>query len=34
MEFLGDRFVRADGSSEARDALRGKVIGLYFSAHW
>ena len=35
-EALGDEFMSGDGESVELDALRGegKVIGLYFSAHW
>ena len=35
-EAMGDEFMSGDGESVELDALRGegKVIGLYFSAHW
>ena len=35
-EAMGDEFISGDGESVELDALRGegKVIGLYFSAHW
>ena len=35
-EAMGDEFMSSDGESVELDALRGegKVIGLYFSAHW
>jgi len=32
-ELLGDTFVSKDGEV-GRDALNGKTIGIYFSAHW
>jgi len=33
-EVLGDSFVRQDGSTVGADAIKGKTLGLYFSAHW
>jgi nucleoredoxin len=33
-EALGDAFVRQDGSTVGKDAIEGKSLGLYFSAHW
>jgi len=33
-EALGESFVRQDGSKVGVDALKGKTLGLYFSAHW
>jgi len=33
-EALGDSFVRQDGSKVGLDAIKGKTLGLYFSAHW
>lgn len=31
---LGDSFLRQDGSMVGPDAIKGKTLGLYFSAHW
>lgn len=31
---LGQSFVKPDGTSVGCDALNGKYLGLYFSAHW
>lgn len=33
-EALGDVFVRQDASTVGKDAIAGKTLGLYFSAHW
>jgi len=33
-EALGDSFVKQDGSTVGVDAVKGKTLGLYFSAHW
>eukprot|EP00299_Pterocystis_sp_00344_P015039 c7491_g1_i1.p1 GENE.c7491_g1_i1~~c7491_g1_i1.p1 ORF type:complete len:416 (+),score=94.95 c7491_g1_i1:90-1337(+) len=33
-ECLGDRFLGKDGVEVSASELRGKVLGLYFSAHW
>merc|ERR1712216_233195 len=34
-ELVGDSFLKnAKGETISRDALNGKVVGLYFSAHW
>jgi len=33
-EALGDAFMRQDGSTVGKDAIEGKTLGLYFSAHW
>merc|ERR1711920_810196 len=33
-EALGESLIRKDGSTVATDSLRGKTLGLYFSAHW
>jgi len=33
-EALGDSFVRQDGSTVGLNAVQGKTLGLYFSAHW
>jgi nucleoredoxin len=33
-EALGDAFVKQDGSKVGKDAIAGKTLGLYFSAHW
>lgn len=33
-EAIGNAFVAKDGSVVNLDALRGKTLGLYFSAHW
>jgi len=33
-EVLGDSFLKQDGSTVGREALEGKTLGLYFSAHW
>jgi nucleoredoxin len=33
-EALGDSFVKQDGSTVGLDAVKGKTLGLYFSAHW
>jgi len=34
MEALGETFLRQDGSTVGKDAIAGKSVGLYFSAHW
>lgn len=31
---LGETFVRQDGSVVGKDAIAGKTLGIYFSAHW
>jgi nucleoredoxin len=31
---LGNEFITKDGSKITADALKGKTVGLYFSAHW
>merc|ERR1719389_1362473 len=33
-EALGDSFLNQDGSTAGKDAIEGKSLGLYFSAHW
>lgn len=33
-ESLGNTFLKSDGSSVGPEALKGKVLGLYFSADW
>lgn len=33
-ELIGDSFVNSKGESLGLDAIEGKTIGLYFSAHW
>merc|ERR1719460_1774699 len=33
-EALGSEFQKQNGSSVGKDAIKGKTIGLYFSAHW
>jgi len=33
-EAIGDTFMRQDGSLVGKDAIAGKTLGLYFSAHW
>eukprot|EP00408_Alexandrium_pacificum_P034252 CAMPEP_0171270312 /NCGR_PEP_ID=MMETSP0790-20130122/60643_1 /TAXON_ID=2925 /ORGANISM="Alexandrium catenella, Strain OF101" /LENGTH=428 /DNA_ID=CAMNT_0011739143 /DNA_START=78 /DNA_END=1364 /DNA_ORIENTATION=- len=33
-ELLGDAFVKQDGSTVGKEAIVGKTLGLYFSAHW
>jgi len=33
-EVLGNEFVTKDGSMVTADVLKGKTVGLYFSAHW
>jgi len=33
-EALGNEFVKADGSKVTKDSLKGKYLGVYFSAHW
>lgn len=33
-EAIGDSFVQQDGSTVGIDAIKGKTLGLYFSAHW
>eukprot|EP00930_Biecheleria_cincta_P015737 TRINITY_DN1301_c0_g1_i1.p1 TRINITY_DN1301_c0_g1~~TRINITY_DN1301_c0_g1_i1.p1 ORF type:complete len:432 (-),score=106.42 TRINITY_DN1301_c0_g1_i1:230-1525(-) len=33
-ETLGDTFLRQDGSKVGLEAIAGKTLGLYFSAHW
>eukprot|EP00483_Globobulimina_turgida_P000795 UN00796 len=35
LAFLGDKFVKQDGSSAGADCLKGMdMIAIYFSAHW
>jgi len=31
---LGDSFLKQDGSTVDKEAIKGKTLGLYFSAHW
>lgn len=31
---LGETFLRQDGSAVGKDAIEGKTLGIYFSAHW
>lgn len=33
-ELIGNEFVKADGTKVTFDDLKGKTLGLYFSAHW
>jgi len=33
-EALGNEFVKSDGSKVTKDSLKGKFLGIYFSAHW
>merc|ERR1712066_1089609 len=33
-EALGDTFLKQDGSKVGLEAIEGKTLGLYFSAHW
>merc|ERR1719213_1591666 len=33
-EALGDSFLRQNGSTAGKEAIEGKTLGLYFSAHW
>eukprot|EP00401_Gymnodinium_catenatum_P042562 CAMPEP_0117563060 /NCGR_PEP_ID=MMETSP0784-20121206/55295_1 /TAXON_ID=39447 /ORGANISM="" /LENGTH=425 /DNA_ID=CAMNT_0005360685 /DNA_START=131 /DNA_END=1408 /DNA_ORIENTATION=+ len=33
-EALGETFLKQDGSMVGREAIDGKTLGLYFSAHW
>jgi len=33
-EALGETFLKQDGSKVGKDAIEGKSLGLYFSAHW
>lgn len=33
-DVVGETFVRQDGSKVGKDAIAGKTLGLYFSAHW
>eukprot|EP00501_MAST-03F_sp_TOSAG23-6_P002566 GSMAST32.ASY1.ANO1.2707.1 assembled CDS len=33
-KLLGSEFVGQDGKKLGIDAIKGKVIGIYFSAHW
>jgi len=33
-EALGTEFVKSDGSKVTKDSLKGKFLGIYFSAHW
>ena len=33
-EMIGDKFHRSDGTEVSYSELDGKVLGLYFSAHW
>ena len=33
-ELLGDSFIKSDGTKVGKDVLKGKYIGLYFSASW
>lgn len=31
---LGTKFIGGDGTAVGKEALAGKIVGLYFSAHW
>jgi len=33
-EALGDTFLKQDGTTVGKEAIAGKTLGLYFSAHW
>jgi len=33
-QLLGDKLLSSAGECSTSDALRGKVVGIYFSAHW
>jgi nucleoredoxin len=33
-EALGETFLKQDGSTVGKEAIAGKTLGLYFSAHW
>lgn len=33
-EALGESFLKQDGSTVGKEAIEGKTLGLYFSAHW
>jgi len=33
-ELLGDTFLKKDGTTVGKEAIEGKTLGLYFSAHW
>jgi nucleoredoxin len=33
-EALGNEFVKADGTKISKNDLKGKYLGIYFSAHW
>lgn len=34
VDFFPDKLVDAKGNKVSRDSLKGKVVGIYFSAHW
>ena len=34
IDSFSDKLVDADGKKVSRDSLKGKVVGIYFSAHW
>ena len=34
VDFFPDKLVDANGKKVSRDSLKGKVVGIYFSAHW
>ena len=33
-ELIGDKFIKNNAEKVGGDAITGKVLGLYFSAHW
>jgi len=34
VDFFPDKLVDANGKKVSRDSLKGKTVGIYFSAHW
>ena len=33
-ELIGDKFITTDMKEVGSEAIEGKILGLYFSAHW
>ena len=33
-ELIGDKFIKNDKKEVGKEAIEGKVLGLYFSAYW
>eukprot|EP00045_Choanoeca_perplexa_P001209 m.18388 g.18388 ORF g.18388 m.18388 type:complete len:166 (-) comp10800_c0_seq1:115-612(-) len=34
LDFLGSEFVNSKGETVSAESLQGKIVGIYFSAHW